>query len=183
MVYVNVMIVYMLLNTVTEKAYVGATDKSLNERWKRHRKDAAHGSQSRLHAAMREWSCEDLWERVVLANCYSVEELSEAEEAWMSIAGTSDPSVGYNDNKVSYARSVLNGKKGGDPVKKGKTNGAPSPLEGLSEAEQKEFFRACGRKGTKPKAELTDEERERYREWGRRGAEKSKRIRASSGPR
>lgn len=141
------MIVYMLLNTVTERAYVGATDKPLAERWARHLKDAAHGSEWPVHAAIREWP-EEFWTIVVLCNCYSVSELSAAELAWKTHCCTEDPRVGYNDplNKTSYAVTVQNGKKGGNPLTSGGTS-PKSPLYGLTPEERREYFREAGRRG------------------------------------
>ena len=50
------MLVYMLVNVITEKAYVGQTQKSLAERWRDHKKQAMGGSTAPLHVAMREWN-------------------------------------------------------------------------------------------------------------------------------
>lgn len=177
------MIVYMLLNTVTEKAYVGATDKPLDERWQRHLKEARHGSTWPLHEAIREWP-EEFWLPVVLVNCYSTEELSTAERAWKTICSTEDPDIGYNDvnNQASYSTSVANGKKGGDPLTIG-GNAPGSPLSGKTLEQRRQYFSDCGkrgaaagRKGARPRKEMTEEERERYREWGRRGAARSRKL-------
>ena len=177
------MIVYMLLNTVTEKSYVGATDKPLDERWQRHLKDARHGSTWPLHVAMRDWP-EEVWLPIVLVNCYSLKELSQAEAAWRTICCTNDPAVGYNDdrNQTSYAMTVANGQRGGDPTEVGGARSG-SPLVGMTSDQKRQYFSDCGkrgaaagRKGAKPKAQMTEEERERYREWGRKGAARSKEL-------
>ena len=139
------MLVYMLLNTVTEKAYVGATDKPLEERWARHVKDAEHGSMWKLHVAMRQWQPE-LWERVVLQLCYTVEELSAAEERWKHDTDVMDPAVGYNENMGPYDITVSTGKRGGDPLTIGGSRPG-SPLAGLDREQRREFFREAGRRG------------------------------------
>jgi hypothetical protein len=54
------LIVYMLLNTVTEMAYVGATGKALEQRWRGHVNSAKHGSPYPLHQAIREWPTDEL---------------------------------------------------------------------------------------------------------------------------
>lgn len=173
------MLVYMLLNTVTERAYIGATNKTLEERWKRHVKDARSGSNDRLHRAIREWDNDDVWLRVVLVNCYTVEETSASEQAWMKACGTLDGGVGYNDSSTPYAVTVTNGRLGGDPLKKTPTKKPKkqSAFSMLSEEERREFFRSCGKKGSgasKKKEDMSEEERERFRAWGRKGAERSK---------
>lgn len=173
------MIVYLLLNVVTEKAYVGATDKPLEVRWRRHLKDAlTRDSGSRLHQALRNWPLEELWERVVLQRCGSLVELSEAEDEWMSACDTRNVAVGYNDSTISYARSVSNGRRGGDPTKAFPTK-RRSPLATMSDEQRREFFRQTGRRGAstrKGPRTLTEEERERYREWGRMGAARSREL-------
>ncbi len=177
------MLVYMLFNTVTEMAYVGATDKALKERWERHLKDSRSGT-SRLQVALREWPAE-VWMQVVLTNCYDLAELTAAEEAWIEATHAREPAVGYNDNQVPYAVSVANGQKGGDPskAKPAKGAGRSSPLAGMTEEERREWFRqqgkkgaAAGGRGARPRSEMTEAEREKYREWGRKGAQRSKEL-------
>ena len=175
------MMVYMLLNTITERAYVGATDKTLEERWQRHLNDSRSGSAAPLHVALREWP-EALWLPVVLVNCYTTEELSAAEAWWIERTEVHDPQVGYNDGRASYVDTVTNGKRGGNPLVIGGDR-ETSPLNGKTPEQRRQYFSDCGkrgaaagRKGAKPKAEMTEADRERYREWGRKGAARSKEL-------
>ena len=133
------MLVYMLLNTVTEMVYVGATDKTLDARWKRHIKDSRSGT-SRLQQALRDWH-PDMWLPVTLVNCYDLNELSAAETAWITLTDARNINIGYNDNRTTYATSAKNGTLGGDPTK---VLGAGSKLAAMSETERREFFRRCG---------------------------------------
>lgn len=177
------MLVYMFLNTVTEKAYVGATEKTLEARWDAHCKSARAGSTYRFHRALRDWP-EEVWLKVVLANCYSLEELNEAEKAWLSMTAVQEEGVGYNSpSSVSYATSVTNGKKGGAPRKENMER--TSPVAGLTDEQAREWYAQQGKKGgdpihasvraSSPLAGMTAEERREYfREAGRRGAAKSK---------
>lgn len=137
------MIVYMLLNTVTERCYIGATVGTLAERWKRHL-DESRGGEGRLGRALSEWG-EELWLPVVLCNCYSAEELSAAERAWQLETCCFDPDVGYNEHRGSYASTVKAGRKGGDPIHAAVR--ASSPLAGLNPEERREYFREAGRRG------------------------------------
>ena len=177
------MLVYMFLNTVTQKVYVGATDKTLDDRWKSHLKSAAGGSNYRFHRALREWP-EEVWLQVVLANCYSIEELSSAETWWIATTAASDDGVGYNSPaSCPYATSVANGRKSAAP----KLPKKQSPLKDLTPEQRSEWFReqgkkggAHGSKGARPRAEMTEAEREKYREWGRKGAQRSKELKGQT---
>jgi len=135
------MIVYMLLNTVTEKIYIGATKGTLLDRWAAHLKAASAGSECQLHHAIRSWPSE-FWEVVVICNCYSEQEMSDAEQAWQRRCDALNPSVGYNESRISYSIAQ---KHGGDPLTAVTKPG--SPLSGLTIEERREYFRAAGRRG------------------------------------
>lgn len=136
------MLVYMLLNTVTERCYIGATDGTLAERWTRHLKEAS--PTSRLGRALVAWPSE-LWVQVVLCNCYSVDELAAAERAWQLECCAFDDAVGYNDRRGEYETSIKAGRRGGDPLVAEVK--ATSPLAGLNPEERREYFREAGRRG------------------------------------
>jgi len=154
------MLVYMLLNLVTEKVYIGATAKTLDERWKRHRESVAAGSQYPVHVAMAEWE-DCCWERTVLQNCYSVEELDAAEEVWRDYCNALDPAVGYNRPAPKWSASVANGKI----TKKEVTAEKP-----VKKVHDKDFYRQCGKKGGRKRADMSIEELEQFRAWGKMGA-------------
>jgi hypothetical protein len=169
------MLVYMLINVITEKAYVGQTQKSLAERWKDHKRSAAEGSDSPLHTAIREWNNDELWDRVVLQVCYSIEQLNQAEEVWMTACSTRDGAVGYNVRRVigvSY-----------DNVETGmlasKNPNTCRPRADMSE-ELLEYFRQCGRRGGRQRSDMSEDELKRFRDWGRMGAIASKKNRQTA---
>jgi hypothetical protein len=167
------MLVYMLLNEVEERCYVGSTEKTVIARLAEHWALARGGARSPLHEAMNRWPHDEYWTYVVLQNCYSLEELSEAEERWISHCHSADTGVGYNVHRTVH----------------GGSRKQPQMTE-----QRREFFRECGRRGgsagrvVSPKtlarrerqarlAVMTDEERtEFFRECGRRGAVKSKSL-------
>lgn len=157
------MIVYMLWNVVTEKAYIGQTEKSLAERWRAHKEDVKHGSHNRLHDAMREWRDDAWWEMAVLQVCYDRESLNAVEDALVVAYETRNPAIGYNDDPGGN-RSL--------------TSNAARARHTMSE-EEREQYREYGRRGARPKAEMSDVDRERYREWGRKGAERARLKRAT----
>lgn len=139
------MIVYMLLNTVTEKAYIGATDGTLEARWKRHLQETVAAGSS-LGRALRDWP-EELWLRVVLCNCYTVEELAAAERSWIQACGTLDPGIGYNQSAIMYDAGVTKeGKRSGGDVLTAAVR-ASSPLAGMDPEQRREYFRAAGKRG------------------------------------
>lgn len=157
------MLVYMLLNTIEERCYVGQTVKTAEARWKEHWDDARGGDSSAVHAAMRKWDDRELWwTYVVLQHCYSQEELDAAEAAWIEKCSAREPGVGYNARAERFVRSPRDARTG------------------LTDKERR-FYReqgmkgaVHGKKGARPRAEMTEAERERYREWGRKGAQRSK---------
>lgn len=135
----------MLLNTVTHMVYIGATSKTLRERWREHLRGAKeHGSRSKLATALREWP-EEMWDQIVLCNCYSMEQLSEAERTWQFSCYAFDEGVGYNENHSTYTTTMNASKKSAEvltmEVRKN------SPLAGLTPEQRREYFRQAGKRG------------------------------------
>jgi len=160
------MIIYMLLNEVTEKVYIGKSINSLPHRLAGHIDAMQSGSTSRLHAELKRWP-EECWTAVVLQHCYSEEELALAEGNWIAATEATDPAVGYNSHYVPSSADIA-------------MNALASIKRGRKDSE---FFAACGRKGAakvKRRADMTPEEIERFREWGRKGAAKSKALAQSA---
>lgn len=156
------MLIYMLLNVIEERAYVGQTVQTLAHHTKEHW-DAAHkGDTSILHAAMRKWDEPWCWTCVVLQNCYNQEQLDASETWWINELCTREPGVGYNARPGTFKRS-------------------PKDARAALTDQELDFYRECGKKGaahgikgTKRKEDMTEEEREKYRAWGRKGAEASR---------
>jgi len=160
------MVIYMKLNLIEERVYVGQTNMTVADRFKLHDEAVKGGHQDPLHKAMRRWPENWAWTYVVLQNCYSQEELNAAEDYWIEYTCCTDPMVGYNVQRTSnniqerYVKSRA-------PVTE----------------EQREFYRIQGKKGAAhgnkgSKQDMSEEEREKFREYGRKGAEKSKRLQA-----
>lgn len=129
----------MILNTATERVYVGATAQTLDDRWSNHLSETIR-TESRFGNALKEWE-ETFWLPVVLCNCYSAEELGKAERAWQQITSCFDGAVGYNERIGRYEATH----KTSNPLTTGGKKG--SPLEGLTVEERREFFREAGRRG------------------------------------
>ena len=126
------MLVYMMLNTIEERAYIGQTKMTMAARIKLHHEEVAEGSRTPIHTAMRRWDSEDFWLCVVLQNCYTEDELNRSEELWIERCHTAESGVGYNVKRVATG---------------GKKQAPMSP-------ERREFFRECGRRGAQRSKEL-----------------------------
>lgn len=150
------MLIYMLLNTIEERCYVGQTTKSLQARWTEHKAQARGGAITPLHAALRKWDSEDLWERVVLQNCYNLEQLDQAEAAWIQICNALETGVGYNVRPEGFIVATTRRTEMTD--------------------DERARYREWGRRGARPRGEMSEEEREKYRAWGRKGAARSKEL-------
>jgi len=91
------MLVYMLLNTVNEKCYVGLTVARMRQRIKQHvrhvRGDPRGG---RLYDDMRSYPLE-CWEAIVLERFTDIDAMLKAERSWIQACGSLDPAVGYNE--------------------------------------------------------------------------------------
>ena len=90
------MVVYLLYCPVSGKGYVGQTIYSLDHRWQEHLADAKFERDNcrALEAAIRKYG-ENCFERKVLQECFTIEELNIAEEYHIRAQNTLSPS-GYN---------------------------------------------------------------------------------------
>lgn len=89
------MIVYCFTNQVNGKSYVGITDRTIDYRWCKHVIAANNGSEYHFHRAIRKHGV-DAFERNVLEECYSIEELKLAERRWIWLLATNKQELGYN---------------------------------------------------------------------------------------
>ena len=87
------MIVYRITNTINEKAYVGATTRTLGRRWAEHVRRATAGSRCPLHCAIRKYGA-GAFRRETLQVCETEEELMLAECRQIALAQTY--TNGYN---------------------------------------------------------------------------------------
>ena len=153
------MIIYMLLNTVTDKVYIGRTHGTIENRIKGHWDHALkEGGTTFLSEAIRDYPDKELWDFIVLQHCYSEQQFCDAESAWIEICSARCANVGYNMHTSKNTSQS-------HPVK------------------DRAYFSAVGKKGgekskamgkSKTRAEMSEEEREKFREWGRKGARRSK---------
>lgn len=86
--------VYIAQCIATKKSYIGITTKGYRNRWKRHVQDAASGSQTALHRAIRKHG-ENGFQLAVLMKPESIERLKQAEVWTIEHLKTMAPN-GYN---------------------------------------------------------------------------------------
>ncbi len=169
------MIVYMLMNLIEERCYIGQTTGALSDRFDAHWESSKAGSSTFLAASLRKWDDPSFWEATVLQRVGSLDSLNAMETFWIDECSARDPAVGYN-------------MKPGVPKKQQHD----SPLAGLTPEQRRDFFRECGKKGaaasagdveprSKPGSPLAgmsaEEKRAYFSECGKRGAGKPKRPR------
>src|SRR6478609_4620355 len=88
------MVVYLILNLVDGKYYVGKTERKLLQRWKEHLwfnpRYALY-----LNRAMNKYERNN-FTLEVLGSCTTREELSNLEKLWIIALRSYDPEIGYN---------------------------------------------------------------------------------------
>ncbi|WP_158514353.1 GIY-YIG nuclease family protein [Nioella sediminis] len=107
--------IYLLTNDVTDLSYVGLSVNAPTIRWGQHRRDAAEGSKTPLHAAIREHGVE-AFRLETIEVLEDGEDLGVRERHWIAELGTLVPD-GYNV------------REGGQV---GRTEGTPALWEGRS---------------------------------------------------
>jgi group I intron endonuclease len=88
------MLVYLLLNTCNNKAYVGQTrHNSLNKRWNSNLSNS--NSNPYLRAAIKKHGSK-AFQRQILAECSTQAEADNLERLWIAVLRTYDRKCGYN---------------------------------------------------------------------------------------
>ena len=145
----SIMLIYMLLNLVEERCYVGQTKASLSERVAAHWEQARGGGTSILNAAMRKWDDPCFWEAVVLQRCSCEEVMDDMETFWIQDLSSREPGVGYNAQ--AGRASPMNEELKAHFSRQGANNSPKpkrvSPLAGMSDEEKRAYFSECGKRG------------------------------------
>src|SRR5208283_2983105 len=88
------MIIYKITNSINNKAYVGQSQTSLEERWNHHKSDAKRNDRnSHFYNAIRKYGT-DCWKFDILEEIDDIELLNEAEKKWIEYYDTFNN--GYN---------------------------------------------------------------------------------------
>lgn len=159
------MVVYMLLNVVEERVYIGQTTQAFAARLKEHREQARSNEDNALYDAMRRWDNECWWEYVILENCFDQDELDAAERRWIRYCNARDRAVGYNTQLppekekhfiLDEERELYDAIGDTHSVRASvaKTSKKPSAFSQMSAGEKREFFRECGKRGLEKQKKL-----------------------------
>ena len=90
-------IVYLYVHLPSEMGYVGSTERSLEERFEAHWKDARKKRRGALHAFMSQPDRSKAdWLRVTLEEYDDLESMLRGEVEWMLELETFRPNVGFN---------------------------------------------------------------------------------------
>src|SRR5208337_2102431 len=90
------MIIYKITNSINNKAYVGQSQQTLEQRWNHHKSDAKRiGFNTHFYKAIRKYGTE-CWKQEILEEVNSVELLNEAEMKWIEYYNTFNRDKGYN---------------------------------------------------------------------------------------
>ena len=94
-VYFN-MFIYKITNTKNNKVYIGQVyNKSINDRFERHKHDALHNSNLYIHRAIRKHGISNfIVEQIDEAK--SLKELNEKEKHWIKYYNSTNSKFGYN---------------------------------------------------------------------------------------
>jgi group I intron endonuclease len=88
-------IIYLILNTVNGKKYVGQTVQGLGRRWTKHTHNAKTGSSSALGRAIRKYGAGS-FELLEIASCADKAEADSLEKAYILQHRSNCPEFGYN---------------------------------------------------------------------------------------
>jgi len=89
------MLIYIVLNLVNKKIYIGKTERSLALRWKCHRANARFGSPGHFMNAIRKYG-EESFVPLKFDTASSSEELCQKEIKYIAEYNTRNPLYGYN---------------------------------------------------------------------------------------
>lgn len=87
--------VYLITNLVNDKVYVGQTWRRVTIRWCQHKSDAAAGSLTHLHRAIRGYAPEN-FAIALLGFSATQEGLDNMERMWIAVLGSANRKIGYN---------------------------------------------------------------------------------------
>lgn len=88
-------LVYLIVNKINNKCYVGWTGNSLDVRWYGHCSDAVNGSERLLQRAIRKYG--DLnFSKELICVAPTLKKAKDLEELWIITLRSYDPQIGYN---------------------------------------------------------------------------------------
>ena len=85
--------IYVIKNNINDKLYVGKTEVGIEERFKRHVRDAKNGSECAIHRAMRKHGVKHFWPELI----EETDNPNEREVYWIKELGAYEH--GYNETR------------------------------------------------------------------------------------
>lgn len=89
------MYIYKILNNINGKIYIGKTEKSIEDRWKKHLLCVKNKVNRYLYDAMNKYGI-DNFSISEIEKCNSREELNEREKYWIKLYNSINKDFGYN---------------------------------------------------------------------------------------
>jgi group I intron endonuclease len=86
------LIVYLLYNSILQKAYVGQTSRRLSDRYDRN----FYGAKNKYLRRAVEQHGPDSFTRIILAESKSQRQIDQLEKLWILVLGTRDRRFGFN---------------------------------------------------------------------------------------
>lgn len=102
-------IIYIITNKITNKSYIGQTQKTMNRRWIQHTSDSKK-IRSKFYNSIRKYGIE-CWNLEILEEVQDINLLNEREIYWIAYYNTFNN--GYNSNTGGKQKTVVS-----DEVKK-----------------------------------------------------------------
>jgi group I intron endonuclease len=152
------MLVYLITNKINDKKYVGQTIRTLEERWKDHKKLSRNKDKvsPHLHNAIFKYG-PDNFKVQTLIIVGSKQEMDYYERALIKVWNLTDEDKGYNitagGDGVSRPCSAETKKKISDALKKRSADGIPSHNLGLKRTDETKRKLSESHKGKKLSAE------------------------------
>ena len=97
--------IYLIYHPDTFTGYVGLAQNGLDDRWKGHIQSARSGGSALLSKAIRKYG-ESAFEKHVIQECATRDELQDRENYWIHKLGTLDP-LGWNMNAGTAKPTLL----------------------------------------------------------------------------
>ena len=123
------MFIYLIINLIDGKIYVGQTRRTVQVRWREHVDYALRFASGNPHldAAIRKYG-EETFSVETLAEASSLEELDELEIFWINRLGTLNRNLGYNLHSGGHHPVLSQETK--DKISRSLA-GRPSPYKGI----------------------------------------------------
>ncbi len=91
---VNKGFIYIIINIMNKKVYIGQTVRTLRERWNEHLKDARRGDQRHLYRSMRFYGSRNF--KLEIIEKFKIDKLNDRERYWIAYYNSRDRDFGYN---------------------------------------------------------------------------------------